>query len=462
MIASEFAENHWVEEPLSTVVPEQAHDFGDDQGPVPAHQHPNGGGWVANSAFVAETAFVGVEAEVFGSAEVVDQATVTETAWVCGEARIAGRGHVGGDAVVGGNARVHDDAQVVDNAYVSGDVVLEGHQRVGGDEQIVDAGATAGTYQWEAPSLSDEAVQWEEQQGPVDSAAGRIRWGWPGARVLSNQVLRRLQDWELVLVLCIFPLGSALEGVIILIQRVQTHVPVTSPDLPVLRGAWLVVALSVIAQITVLAAAGMVCYLLSRSGEGVRAINLGRKRLRMDLALLLPVFVVVFWIPQTFGSHLLSWLHIRGFYILPTPVPLPLAALTIAQVVFGITAGIVEEIIVLGYLVRRLEQRGLSAPAVVFIAVAVRISYHLYYGWNVVPIALWALVSVLVYLRVRRLLPFILCHIAWDAAIPFRAFYSSAYHAMWLIAVISTLVFAIFWIRWTPVARDMDLGPKYR
>jgi len=28
-------------------------DFG--SGPVPAHQHKNGGGWVADTAFVAET-----------------------------------------------------------------------------------------------------------------------------------------------------------------------------------------------------------------------------------------------------------------------------------------------------------------------------------------------------------------------------------------------------------------------
>jgi hypothetical protein len=82
-----------------------------------------------------------------------------------------------------------------------------------------------------------------------------------------------------------------------------------------------------------------------------------------------------------------------------------------------------EEIVVLGYLVRRLEQRGHGLVAIVAIAVAVRVSYHLYYGWNAIPILLWALASVLVYLRVRRLLPFIICHIAWDVAIPLQAFY---------------------------------------
>ena len=40
------------------------HDFG--FGPVPAHRHPHGGGWVADSARVASTAYVGEGAQVRG------------------------------------------------------------------------------------------------------------------------------------------------------------------------------------------------------------------------------------------------------------------------------------------------------------------------------------------------------------------------------------------------------------
>ena len=43
-------------------------DFQDGNGPVPAHRHPNGGGWVADTATVEETAFVGPDARVSGSA----------------------------------------------------------------------------------------------------------------------------------------------------------------------------------------------------------------------------------------------------------------------------------------------------------------------------------------------------------------------------------------------------------
>ena len=69
-------------------------DFRDGNGPVPAHQHPNGGGWVADSAHVAATAFIGKTAWVYGDA------------WVYGNARVHGNARVSGDAQVYGNARV--------------------------------------------------------------------------------------------------------------------------------------------------------------------------------------------------------------------------------------------------------------------------------------------------------------------------------------------------------------------
>ena len=55
-------------------------DFGN--GPVPAHKHAHGGGWVADTATVAKTAFVGPDAKVS------DNARVSDHAWVSGNARV--------------------------------------------------------------------------------------------------------------------------------------------------------------------------------------------------------------------------------------------------------------------------------------------------------------------------------------------------------------------------------------
>lgn len=50
------------------------HDFQDGRGPVPAHMHANGGGWVENTATVAPTAYVGPHAQVKLFAKILDSA----------------------------------------------------------------------------------------------------------------------------------------------------------------------------------------------------------------------------------------------------------------------------------------------------------------------------------------------------------------------------------------------------
>ena len=62
------------------------------------HQHENGGGWVANTAKVEETAYIGPNALVYGYAQVYCDAQVSGNAWVSGNARVYGNAWVYGDA----------------------------------------------------------------------------------------------------------------------------------------------------------------------------------------------------------------------------------------------------------------------------------------------------------------------------------------------------------------------------
>jgi hypothetical protein len=54
------------------------------------HQHPNGGGWVQNTAYVAGSAYVGPDALVYDSARVYGSAQVYGSSLVCGLARVYG------------------------------------------------------------------------------------------------------------------------------------------------------------------------------------------------------------------------------------------------------------------------------------------------------------------------------------------------------------------------------------
>ena len=108
------------------------------------HRHDNGGGFVADNARVATTAYVGPHAMVLDGAQVKDQACIKEFAVVMGEqtvvsgnAKIGGKSWVCGDLKIGGNARILESATIVTlgrkrwsiingAAEITGSVVIKG------------------------------------------------------------------------------------------------------------------------------------------------------------------------------------------------------------------------------------------------------------------------------------------------------------------------------------------------
>ena len=111
-------------------------DFGDGNGPVPAHQHANGGGWVADTAKVYPTAFVGPDAKVYGYAIVFEDARIFEKALVAGEAKVSGNAKVCGNAQIYGNARIFGNAQVYGVSRVYGKAKVFGDALVSGDRWV--------------------------------------------------------------------------------------------------------------------------------------------------------------------------------------------------------------------------------------------------------------------------------------------------------------------------------------
>ena len=98
----------------------------------------------------------------------------------------------------------------------------------------------------------------------------------------------------------------------------------------------------------------------------------------------------------------------------------------IFTVVASLTAGIVEETVVLAFVVTTLRQARRPLPEIVLVAVLLRCSYHDYYGLGVVGIALWAAVFVWLFLRAGSVLPLIVVHVLWDTAI----FLGQRWHAV--------------------------------
>jgi carbonic anhydrase/acetyltransferase-like protein (isoleucine patch superfamily) len=64
------------------------------------HQHKQGGGFVANTARVEDSVFVGPHALVYGKAELTGRVCVVDSAQVSGSAKLSG------DVIVSGNCWV--------------------------------------------------------------------------------------------------------------------------------------------------------------------------------------------------------------------------------------------------------------------------------------------------------------------------------------------------------------------
>jgi CAAX protease family protein len=158
----------------------------------------------------------------------------------------------------------------------------------------------------------------------------------------------------------------------------------------------------------------LVLHLVRRSGEGVRGIGLSLDQPRADLVKGLALFVVVGI--AGLGIYLGAVELGVNRFVIPAP---PLGHWwTVPVLVSNATeAAVIEEVIVLGYLVTRLRQLSWSPWMAVAGSALLRGSYHLYQGWGgfLGNLAMGALFGVL-FLRWRRTWPFVIAHLLLDVA----------------------------------------------
>ncbi len=112
----------------------------------------------------------------------------------------------------------------------------------------------------------------------------------------------------------------------------------------------------------------------------------------------------------------------------------------------SLTAGIVEETVVLAFVVTTLRQAGRPVPEIVLVAVLLRCSYHDYYGVGVIGIAVWAAVFVWLFLRTGSVLPLIIVHVLWDSNIFLGQRWHEIQVATAYVWIMLVLIAAITWL----------------
>jgi membrane protease YdiL (CAAX protease family) len=141
-------------------------------------------------------------------------------------------------------------------------------------------------------------------------------------------------------------------------------------------------------------------------------LGLDRRRPRFDLAsgAALALMIGVPGLGLYFGARALG----LNAIVVPAALPnvwwaVPILVLAAAQ------NAILEEVIVVGYLITRLREMGWQPRAVVAASAVLRGSYHLYQGFGAfVGNAIMGVVFAFFFMRTRRVLPLIIAHTLLD------------------------------------------------
>ena len=256
----------------------------------------------------------------------------------------------------------------------------------------------------------------------------------PGQEAGLPPLTRRLLGWEIVVVFAVSLGRSALLAAISLIGSLTAHkalgrqqallVGSMAPGRPLLD-----LSLQLANILLSLAPVALVFYLLARSGESPSAIGLDTTRPASDLARGTVLAAVIGGLGL--GLYLAAF-HL-GVNLNVVPENLPAVWWRIPVLILdGLQNGILEEIVVLAYLLRRLDQLDWSPAAAIALSAVLRGSYHLYQGLGgFLGNAAMGVVFAILYRRWGRVTPFIIAHALIDA-VAFVGYAALHGHVSWL------------------------------
>ncbi|MER5972416.1 CPBP family intramembrane glutamic endopeptidase [Streptomyces sp. NPDC002055] len=176
---------------------------------------------------------------------------------------------------------------------------------------------------------------------------------------------------------------------------------------------WLDLAWQLFDIATALVPVALVAHLLLREGAGgLRAIGLDRRRPGFDLGAGAGVAAAIG------GTGLLFYLGVRaaGFNLTVVPESLPDVWWKLPVLIASaVQNALLEEVVVVGYLLRRLGQLGWTPMAALVASSVLRGSYHLYQGiGGLVGNMVMGAVFVLLYRRWGRVGPLVVAHALID------------------------------------------------
>jgi hypothetical protein len=268
--------------------------------------------------------------------------------------------------------------------------------------------------------------QWAPPQWtppPPTGAPPTVDPGWvplpppallPTAIVELQPTTRRSLVWETRFVMFAFLIIGVTGAVVALVQHVDGNGPIT--EFPVLLRHNPVgnLIVGIFAYFSTAPMVPLALFLLARTGQRPSALGLGWPSLRKDIwpalgligasygcEIVLSLVLAPILLKGSISNHAVVG-HVPGYYVI---YGLALAAVT----------AINEEVLVNGYLLVRLEQLGWTPGKVLALSLALRTSYHIYYGVGFILTVPFGYFVTRSFQKNRRLNRSIVAHFLFDA-----------------------------------------------
>jgi membrane protease YdiL (CAAX protease family) len=250
-----------------------------------------------------------------------------------------------------------------------------------------------------------------------------------------SRLSRRLMVVEVLLVLALSLGRSGVYALVNLLESATAPGSLSSQK-AVLNGSlapgrpWFDLTYQLLALLFGVVPVLLVLYLLARSGDDPRGLwSRGRAQYRRDTIAGLVLAAVVG------GTGLAFYLLTHALGVDLTVVAEALPSVWWRYPVLLLSAlqnALLEEFVVVGYLITRLRQLGLRAPAAITISAVVRGSYHLYQGLGgFFGNAAMGLLFGWLYTRWGRVTPLVIAHTILDV-VAFVGYALLAGHVSWL------------------------------
>jgi membrane protease YdiL (CAAX protease family) len=198
--------------------------------------------------------------------------------------------------------------------------------------------------------------------------------------VQLEEPTRRTLSWETTFVMVAFLLPAVVGAVVLFAQHVTgvgavTRFPVLIQGHPLEN-----MIIDIVAYLPTASLAPLALFLLARTGQGPRVLGLELPGLRSDVGPAIGIAAASYGAELAVLIPLAPLLAANARLSSPTPVgAVPDYYIILGLVMAAITA-IAEEVLMNGYLMTRLSQLGWSPGTALFLGVALRTSYHVYYG----------------------------------------------------------------------------------